>query len=76
MQQNAFFILEFLIVLLVAFALEHFFMTRRYEPRERARAEEIASSIVADAERLRENAQKEVESIHKQALLDARESAF
>ena len=70
------FILEFLIVALVAFALEHFFITRRYEQRERNRAEEIASSIIAEAERIRETAQKDVENVHKQALLDAKESAF
>lgn len=69
---NSFAVLELVLVALVAFALEHFFIIRKYEPK----AQRDADAIVAEAQRIRENTQKEVDSVQRQATVAAKEVAF
>ena len=69
---NSLAILELVLVALVAFALEHFFIIRKYEPK----AQRDAEAIVAEAHRIRENSQKEVETAQRQAAAEAKEASF
>ncbi|MCS6775936.1 MAG: ribonuclease Y [Chloroherpetonaceae bacterium] len=49
---------------------------RPLEARERERVKNLVEAQIAEAERIREEAQKEVEAIKRQALLEAREESL
>jgi ribonuclease Y len=66
------YILGTLLSVLVGFALEHFFIIRKYEPKAR----KDADAIIAEAERQRDNIHKEVESAQRQAVIEAKETAY
>src|SRR5262249_16320718 len=64
----AIYVLTLLLTVLVGVALEHFFLIRPLEARAKARAEELVQAKAAEAERIREDAGKILESSKRQAL--------
>jgi ribonucrease Y len=77
---QAYYVLEFILVALVALvagtALANNYLIRPIEARERARVQELIQSQQHEAQRLKEDALKEVESSKRQALLEAKEDAI
>ncbi|HZP80512.1 MAG TPA: ribonuclease Y, partial [Chthonomonadaceae bacterium] len=51
-------------------------MIRPMETREKARVEELVQAQIAEAQRIKEDAQKALEASKRQALLEAKEEAF
>lgn len=70
------YVLTLILVAVVAAALEHFFLIRPLEARERARVQALVEPQIAEAQRVREEAHKEFEAIRRQAVLEAKEDAF
>jgi ribonuclease Y len=62
--------------LALGFALEHHFVFRRIEAQEKDRVAELVRTQTAEAQRLKEDALKEIESTRRQALLESKEEAF
>lgn len=65
-----------LLAMLVGVSLEHYFLIRPWEKRERVRIAEIMQAQQSEAQRLKEDALKEIEASRRQALLDAKEEAL
>ncbi len=72
----AYLVLALLLTVLVGVALEHFFLIRPLEAREKARIQESVQAQIAEAKRLKEDAQKDLEASRRQALLEAKEEAL
>lgn len=68
--------LSFILVAAGAVALEHHFFIRPLEARERARIQELVQVQAAEAQRIKEDALKELEASRRQALLEAKEDAL
>lgn len=73
---NAFYVLYTVFAVLVGFAFEHFILIRPLEKREKARVEELIGAKTADAERLKGEAQREIEATQRQARIESKESAL
>ena len=65
-----------ILVSLIGIAVEHFFLIRPLEARERARVAELVQAQQLEAQKLKEDALKEVEASKRQALLDTKEDAL
>jgi ribonuclease Y len=74
--QVAVFLVITILGLLIGFALEHFFIIRPLEAKEKARVTEQVQAQTAEAQRLKEGAVREVEASKRQALLEAKEEAL
>jgi ribonuclease Y len=72
----AYLVLALLLCALVGFAVEHFFLIRPLEAREKARIQELVQAQIVDAGRLKDDAQRELEASKRQALLEAKEEAL
>lgn len=72
----AYLVLALLLCALVGFAVEHFVLIRPIEAREKARVQELVQAQIAEAQRLKEDAQKDLEASRRQALLEAKEEAL
>ena len=64
------------LALLVGVSIEHFFLIRPLEKRERARVAELVEAQQTEALKLKESVLKEVETSKRQALLEAKEDAL
>ncbi len=69
-------VLEGILVILATLALSQVLLERRFEARELARSEERVQERLAELERVRQQAQMEIEAGQKQALLTAKENAL
>jgi len=72
----AYLVLAFLLSALVGLAVEHFLWIRPLETREKARIQELVQAQIAEASRIKEDAQRELEASKRQALLEAKEEAL
>lgn len=70
------YILGPLLVMFVGGLTEHFFFIRPLEKRERIRIAELVHTQQLEAQRLKDDALKEVEASKRQALLDAKEDSL
>ena len=70
------FLLITILALLIGVSIEHFILIRPLEKRERARVAELVQAQQIEAQKLKDNALKEVESSKRQALLEAKEDAI
>ena len=70
------FVLVAAFALLTGVAVEHFLLIRPMETRERARIAELVQVQQNEAQKLKDDALKEVESSKRQALLEAKEDAI
>ena len=70
------FLLVTLLALLVGFFLERTFLIKPIETRERARVAELVQTQQLEAQKLKDDALKEVESAKRQAVLEAKEDAL
>ncbi len=69
-------VLALLLCALVGFAVEHFVLIRPMEAREKARIQELVQAQIAEAHRLKEDAQRELEASRRTALLEAKEETL
>ena len=73
-------ILEFILVAAVAFfvtsVLGNTLYVRPLEAREKARVQELVQAQLTEAQRIKDEAQKEFEAAKRQALLEAKEDSF
>jgi ribonuclease Y len=72
----AYLVLAFLLSALVGLAVEHFFFIRPLEAREKTRIQDLVQAQIVEAQRLKEDAQRELEASRRQALLEAKEEAL
>ncbi len=70
------FVVEFILVATASVALAQRFIIRPMQAREDARVAELVKTQLAEAERLKEDAHKQVEASRRQAVLEAKEEAF
>ncbi len=76
MSSSLFALVATILGLALGFALEHHFVFRRIEAQEKDRVAELVRTQTAEAQRLKEDALKEIESTRRQALLESKEEAF
>jgi len=69
-------VLSLILAAIVGAVLEHFFLIRPLEAREKARVQELVQVQIAEAQRVKDDAQRELETSRRQALLEAKEEAI
>ncbi|HZT41045.1 MAG TPA: ribonuclease Y [Chthonomonadaceae bacterium] len=68
--------LGFTLAAVLGSVLGFYLLVRPLEAREKSRVQELVQAQIAEAQRIKEEALKEVEGSRRQALLDAKEDAF
>ncbi len=76
MTQQLYYFLEFILVAAVTVVLSNRFLIHPMLEREKARVQDEVQSQLTEAKRLKEDAQKDLESSRRQALLEAKEEAY
>jgi ribonuclease Y len=74
--QQFWYVIEFLLIAVVATAAARYLLIRPMETRERARVEEMVQARLQEVERVKQEAKNELEASRRQALLEAREEAL
>lgn len=73
---SLYFVLEFILVAVAATALAKFFLINSMEASEKKRVAEMVQAQIAEANRIKEDASRELEVSKRQALLEAKEDAI